>query len=166
MLQDLFDELWGNKANANASLRDKLGLPPQKSVMQKSIDSRTGVNYPHSDTTRQAILSDQKERLQQARQATGPQQMNLPLGGGQSGASQFKPPFQGPSMPPSPQMDLDFNSTKPSVKVPVNNKLPVPTNRPNWVPGSSSGANSPAMTWWDNNANVNTKAVNPATAAA
>jgi len=178
MLQDLFDELWGNKANANASLRDKLGLPPQKSVMQKSIDSRTGVNYPHSDTTRQAILSDQKERLQQARQAkgvpsqssipkaTGPQQMNLPLGGGQSGASQFKPPFQGPSVPPSPQMDLDFNSTKPSVKVPVNNKLPVPTNKPNWVPGSSRGANSPAMTWWDNNANVKTKAVNPASAAA
>ena len=119
MSQDLFDDLWGNKGTTNASLRDKLGLPPQRSVMQKSIDSRTGVNYPHSDTTRQAILD-------QARQAkgvpsqpsipkvTGPQQMNLPLGGGQSGASQFKPPFQGPPVPKvtgPQQMNLDFNSS-------------------------------------------------------
>ena len=79
MLQDLFDELWGNKGTTNASLRDKLGLPPQTS--QSSIPK-----------------------------ATGPQQMNIPLGGGQSGPSQFKPQFQGPPVPPSPQMDLDFNS--------------------------------------------------------
>ena len=163
MLQDLFDELWGNKGTTNASLRDKLGLPPQKSAMQKSIDSRTGVNYPHSATTQQAILD-------QARQAKGvPSQSSIPKAVPQ-------------------QMNLNFNSPKPAVVAPVNtprvstnhlpipqrvnmpvpynNTLPVPTNNPNWVPGSSSGANSPAMTWWDNNANVKTKAVNPASAAA
>ena len=164
MLQDVFDGLWGNKGTTNASLRDKLGLPPQKSVMQKSIDSRTGVNYPHSATTQQAILD-------QARQAKGvPSQSSIPKAVPQ-------------------QMNLNFNSPKPAVVAPVNtprvstnhlpipqrvnmpvpynNTLPVPTNNPNWVPGSSSGANSPAMTWWDNNASpAGNKAVNAASAAA
>tara|TARA_R110002074_G_scaffold48685_5_gene124375 strand:+ start:2236 stop:4659 length:2424 start_codon:yes stop_codon:yes gene_type:complete len=175
MLQDLFDELWGNKGTTNASLRDKLGLPPQKSAMQKSIDSRTGVNYPHSATTQQAILD-------QARQAKGvPSQSSIPKAVPQ-------------------QMNLNFNSPKPAVVAPVNtprvstNHLPIPQRvnmpvpynnttppyKPNWVFGSGAppnnklpatttgkGVNSPAMTWWDNNASpAGNKAVNAASAAA
>ena len=128
MLQDLFDELWGNKGTTNASLRDKLGLPPQTS--QSSIPKATGPQQmniplgggqsgpsqfkpPFQGPPVPKVTGPQQMNLDfnsSIPKATGPQQMNLPLGGGQSGPSQFKPQFQGPPVPPSPQMDLDFNS--------------------------------------------------------
>jgi len=107
MLQDVFDGLWGNKGTTNASLRDKLGLPPQKSVQSKVVPNQPSIP-----------------------KATGPQQMNLPLGGGQSGPSQFKPPFQGPPVPKvtgPQQMNLDFNSSTPKAGPPVPPKGTPPT---------------------------------------
>jgi hypothetical protein len=54
--------------------------------------------------------------------------MNIPLGGGQSGPSQFKPPFQGPPVPKvtgPQQMNLDFNSSIPKATGPQQMNLPL-----------------------------------------
>jgi hypothetical protein len=137
MLQDVFDGLWGNKGTTNASLRDKLGLPPQKSVQSNVVPNQPSIP-----------------------KATGSQQMNLNF-------NSPKPAVAAPvNVPKVPINHLPIPK-RVNMPVPYNNKLPVPTNNPNWVPGSSSGANSPAMTWWDNNASsAGNKAVNAANAAA